>query len=217
MHTEQDLNEFFKPIEGTPLYLIFTQVALLDIISQINLNPNYPEEFFEATGMPFEGIDGIPTVIFDHSSLACHMGLDGNEPDGLTLLERLLPGDSIKGLLSLRRKNNPAFIALMEIDQSLKAFAMRAEAEITTPREELIIESLSFILDRQLVREMEICPVAATYAQLLAKHRPEYFTRDALRIIDDGEVIRRAYDHDAAPKGVGACLTLICSRILNTL
>jgi len=218
MNTElQELQELFGPIKDTPLFLIFAQINLLNIFSEAHLNPNYAEEYTEATGLPFEGINGFPTLIFDSALLARQMGLDGDERDGLKLMDRLLPGNGIKGLLSLRKKSFPAYIALTEIDRSLKDFATRAEAELTTPREELIIESLVFILDRQLVREMQICPLAANYAQLLAKYRPEYFSREALGIIEEGKVIENAYHNEEKPRGIEACLTTICSNIVNTM
>lgn len=125
--------------------------------------------------------DAVEDLVIDQEVLLCILGLDGDEPDGLSLAERFL-GD--KGsLLSLLRFSGALGRFLMLDSQVQHLTEIVTSGDLDDIGEE-ILTNLVAVLERQLLRENEICPVAEEYLQRLRAANPEYLSEEVIRHLD---------------------------------
>lgn len=101
------------------------------------------------------------------------MSLEGGEPDGETLLRRLLSDGNIFGQIRILPK------VKKHIEELLYAASMRE----TTSAEEAMLHILATIANRQLIREGTSCPAVMRYGMLLAEARPDLIHQKALAVL----------------------------------
>lgn len=96
-------------------------------------------------------------------------GLDGDEPDGLTLVDRLTEGRNIFGVAKIVLKDvKPTFMGMLGLIDKLSA-------NKTNDQEEQLAENLTQIAVKQITREGDICPGANSLAVTTFMVRPDFF------------------------------------------
>ena len=96
---------------------------------------------------------------FTEEALLQALQLDGDEPDGLTLMDRLTaePQSLVVGVVRLVR-DVPRLIA------NVKALLYAVNADSANDAQEAIAHMLGQMVTRQVLREEDICPLAQAMA-----------------------------------------------------
>ena len=113
---------------------------------------------------------------FTAESLVCRLGLEGDEPDNLGIMERFRGGDGD------RRSLRPIARLIFGIDHLIQATNERT----ANPAQESIAGALGCVVTRQIRREGDICPGARQMA--LASTREDIIPIDVKeRLSEDHE------------------------------
>ena len=128
----------------------------------------------------------IPTEI-----LLGSLNLDGVESDQKSLLNRMIRS----------RNENPRLPHREPIRLSTKLNTLYNLIDIISQRlengytpsvsQEVVLENLAMIIDRQLVREGNTCPLAAGIALRILQHRPGYISDKAIDVMASPDLLRR--------------------------
>ncbi len=120
--------------------------------------------------------------------LLSELKLDSNEPDGRTLLERLADVDS-KSLKFIFRSTADLEEKLQDIETLVMSMEERlAMGEALLSYEEEVMKNLVSVLDRQIVIEGDICPMAHSIALAVFNYRPEYFSDEAQEFLMNSSI-----------------------------
>jgi hypothetical protein len=121
--------------------------------------------------------------ILPSSYLILKLGLNRDTPDSKNLVDRLVFPEVVDEIDAL---NAP--LVQMRLTALNKAIGITIanlpEEKTASNSTEAITHNLSKVLERQLIREGNICPRTLSYAAALAIKRPMYFT-------DDGKIALR--------------------------
>ncbi|KKR06132.1 MAG: hypothetical protein UT34_C0001G0172 [candidate division WS6 bacterium GW2011_GWF2_39_15] len=118
------------------------------------------------------------------------LDLDSGEPDGKSLLDRLLPPHEDGTVISKRDEN---FFWLrvkkigMFVDNNMIAPYQQSEF-VPSPSQENILKNLALVFDRQIVRENNTCLVAQEFAHKFLENRSEYLSAAAIHHLKNNPV-----------------------------
>lgn len=116
---------------------------------------------------------------FSMQELLKALRLDGDESDGKSLVERLIPETESPSLLETRRESPDEYQTLMIfVGKINEVFNMLEHGHQFSGEQERVISDLAEVFARQLIREEQICGVAASNLLRIAHYRPEYITED---------------------------------------
>ncbi len=160
-------SEYTQSMGDEPIDVLAAQLALGIDPENRNTTP-----ILEAHGCEAEDL------VLDEDTFLAVFNLDGEEPDGLTVAQRLMSAQKDTSLLSIAREVRESnAIERIRMLNELMAGAMYLAAENDLGEiGELVLQRLAALLDKQFTREEEVCPMAYSYLEAYAAIRPDYLS-----------------------------------------
>lgn len=163
--------------------------ANLDLLYALALRNGHPLVDKSAGATPaatvLSGYSGNPQdLIIGKQQLLTMLELEGEESDGKTLADRVAPGsEGLLGMIKMLRQTNLQNLAAGISNMFIYARALEENDYQPGIEEELILQQLAAILDKQISREGDACELAGKLADLTAAIRPDYFSEATLALI----------------------------------
>lgn len=154
---------------------------MLETYEPIARQPNTPLGIIRAE-LDRVLIDRLPSTI-NPVDIRRMTGLDSDEPDGKTLIERLMPdlGKPKEG----KQRVIQDFDDLMNVQRKLDWLLRLNETGHFDDNQNDFTHTMAEIAIRQIRREGNICPAASSYVRRLNAVRPELFPEDVITKLNE--------------------------------